>query len=194
MNLTGLLSEALNNDTVSQISQQIGADEGTTGNAIQAALPMLLGGLANNSASETGAASLLGALDQDHDGSILDDLGGFLGNFSSGPGAGILGHIFGGSQGAVEQGVSQASGLDMGKVGPLLMMLAPIVMGALGRTQRESGVGAGDLAGLLGGATQQMGSGSGLMGILSSVLDRDHDGSAIDDVAGMIGGFLSGRR
>ncbi len=194
MNLTGLLSEALNSDTVSQISQQIGADEGTTGNAIQAALPMLLGGLANNSANETGASSLLGALDRDHDGSVLDDLGGFLGNFSSGPGAGILGHIFGGQQGTVEQGVSQASGLDMGKVGPLLMMLAPIVMGALGRTQREQGIGAGDLAGLLGGATQQMGSGSPLMDMLSSVLDRDRDGSAIDDVAGMIGGFLGGRR
>ncbi|MGE0131193.1 MAG: DUF937 domain-containing protein [Blastocatellales bacterium] len=194
MNLTGLLSEALNNNTVSQISQQLGTDEGTTSNAIQAALPMLLGGLANNSASEGGAASLLGALDRNHDGSILDDVGGFLGNYSSGPGAGILGHIFGGNQGTVEQGVSQASGLDMSKVGPLLMMLAPIVMGALGRTQRQEGLGAGDLAGLLGGATQQAGAGSPLLGVLSSVLDRDRDGSAIDDVAGMIGGLLGGRR
>lgn len=194
MNLTGLLSEALNNDTVSQISQQLGTDEGTTSNAIQAALPMLLGGLANNSASEGGAASLLSALDRNHDGSILDDVGGFLGNYASGPGAGILGHVFGGNQGAVEQSVSQASGLDMGKVGPLLMMLAPIVMGALGRTQRQEGLGAGDLAGLLGGATQQAGAGSPLLGVLSSVLDKDHDGSAIDDVAGMIGGLLGGRR
>lgn len=194
MNLTGLLNDALNSDTVSQISQQIGADEGTTSSAIQAALPMLLGGLANNSSSEMGAASLLGALDRDHDGSVLDDVGGFLGNYASGQGVGILGHIFGGGQGTVEQGVSQASGLDMGKVGPLLMMLAPIVMGALGRTQRQHGLGAGDLAGLLGGATQQMGSGSPLMDMLSSVLDRNHDGSAIDDVAGMIGGLLGGRR
>ncbi len=194
MNLTGLLSEALNNDTVSQISQQLGTDEGTTSNAIQAALPMLLGGLANNSASEGGAASLLSALDRNHDGSILDDVGGFLGNYASGPGAGILGHVFGGNQGTVEQSVSQASGLDMGKVGPLLMMLAPIVMGALGRTQRQEGLGAGDLAGLLGGATQQAGAGSPLLGVLSSVLDKDHDGSAIDDVAGMIGGLLGGRR
>jgi hypothetical protein len=194
MNLTGLLSDALNDNTISQISQQIGADEGTTVNAIQAALPMLLGGLATNSANEQGAASLVGALERDHDGSILDNLGGFLNDPSSGQGAGILGHIFGGSQRTIEDGVSQASGLDMGKVGPLLMMLAPIVMGALGRTQREQGVGAGDLAGLLGGATQQVGAGSGLLGVLSSVLDRDRDGTAIDDVAGMLGGLLSGRR
>src|SRR5574341_1621779 len=160
MNLTGLLSDAFNDNTISQISQQIGADEGTTTNAIQAALPMLLGGLANNSANEQGAASLAGALERDHDGSILDNLGAFLGDPSSGQGAGILGHIFGGSQRTIEDGVSQASGLDMSKVGPLLMMLAPIVMGALGRTQREQGVGAGDLAGLLGGATQQVGASS----------------------------------
>jgi len=194
MNLSGLLSDALNGDTISQISQQLGTDDGTTSNAIQAALPMLLGGLANNSANADGASSLLGALDRNHDGSVLDDLGGFLGNFSSGSGAGILGHIFGGRQGAVEQGISQASGLDMSKVGPLLMMLAPIVMGALGRTQREQGLGAGDLPGLLGGATQQMGGSSDMMGMISSILDRDHDGSAIDDVAGMIGGLLGGRR
>ncbi|MGH9938051.1 MAG: DUF937 domain-containing protein [Blastocatellia bacterium] len=194
MNLTGLLSEALNSNTINQISQQLGADEGTTSNAIQAALPMLLGGLANNSANEGGADSLLSALDRNHDGSILDDLGGFLGNFSSGPGAGILGHVFGGGQGAVEQGVSQASGLDMGKVGPLLMMLAPIVMGALGRARREEGIGAADLSGLLGASAQQAGAGSGLLGALSSILDRDRDGSAIDDVAGMLGGLLSGRR
>jgi hypothetical protein len=194
MNLTGLLSDALNDNTINQISQQIGADEGTTVNAIQAALPMLLGGLATNSANEQGAASLAGALERDHDGSILDNLGGFLNDPSSGQGAGILGHIFGGSQRTIEDGVSQASGLDMSKVGPLLMMLAPIVMGALGRTQREQGVGAGDLAGLLGGATQQVGAGSGLLGVLSSVLDRDRDGTAIDDVAGMLGGLLSGRR
>jgi hypothetical protein len=194
MNLTGLLNEALDGQTINQISQQLGTDDGTTSNAIQAALPMILGGLANNSASDEGANSLLGALDRNHDGSILDDLGGFLGNFSSGSGAGILGHIFGGQQGAVEQGISQASGLDMSKVGPLLMMLAPIVMGALGRARQQHGLGAGDLAGLLGGATQQMGGSSDMLGALSSILDRNHDGSALDDVAGMIGGLLGGRR
>ena len=193
MNLSGLLSETLGGDTVSQISQQLGTDESTTSSAIQAALPMLLGAMANNTSTEEGAAALHGALG-DHDGSILGDLAGFLGNAASGPGAGILGHILGGSQGTAEQNVSQASGLDLGKVGPLLMMLAPIVMGALGRGQRQSGFGVGDLAGILGGAAQQTGSSSPLMGILGQVLDRNHDGSAVDDVVGMIGGMLGGRR
>jgi hypothetical protein len=195
MNLTGLLQDALSGDTVSQISQQIGADEGSTSSAIQAALPMLLGGLAQNSSTEQGAASLFGALDKDHDGSALDDLAGLIGGgTAASAGAGILGHIFGGSQDNVAQGVSQASGLDMSKVGPLLAILAPVVMGAIGKTQRQQGLGAGDLAGLLGGATQSMSSGSPMLDMLSGMLDKNHDGSAVDDVMGMIGGFLGGKK
>ncbi len=194
MNLTDLLQGALSGGTVSQISQTIGADENATSTAIQAALPMILGGMARNSASEDGASSLMGAIDRDHDGSVLDDLAGFIGNYSQGNGAGILGHVFGGQQSAVEQTVSQSSGLDMSKVGPLLAILAPIVMGALGKTQRQEGLGVGDLAGLLGGSTQQMASGSPVVDLLSQVLDRNRDGSAIDDVMGMLGGFLGGKK
>jgi hypothetical protein len=194
MDLTGLLNNALNNDTIKQISRQLGADEGATSGAIQAALPMLLGGLANISASQSGASSLLGALDRDHDGSILDDLGGFLGDYLSGRGAGILSHIFGDQEGAVERGVSQASGLDLSKVGPLLMILAPIVMGALGRARREQGIGPGELPRELGGAAQQTGGDQGLLGALSSMFDMNRDGSAIDDIAGMLSRAVGGGR
>lgn len=194
MNLTGLLQDALGGDTVNQISQTIGADESSTSTAIQTALPILLGGLANNSANDDGASSLYGALNRDHDGSALNDLAGLIGAVGGAAGPGILGHIFGNQQPTVERTVSQASGLDMSKIGPLLAILAPIVMGAIGRTQREQGLGAGDLAGLLGGATQQVGSGSPLMDILSQTLDRNRDGSAVDDIVGMLGGMLGGRR
>lgn len=197
MDLTGLLNDTLSGNTVSQISQAIGADESSTSSAIQAALPMLLGGLANNSSSEQGASSLLGAIDRDHDGSVLDDIGGLIAGQvggGAGNGAGILGHIFGGTQAPVEQAVSQSSGLDMSKVGPLLAILAPIVMGAIGRARQQSNVGTSDLGGLLGGAAQQMGGGSDLMGMLGGLLDRDGDGSAVDDVMGMLGGMLGGRR
>ena len=197
MDLTGILQDTLSGDNVSQISQAIGADESSTSSAIQAALPMLLGGLANNSSSESGAAGLAGALDRDHDGSVLDDIGGLIAGQLGGRsanGAGILGHIFGGAQGGAEQAVSQASGLDMGKVGPLLAILAPIVMGAIGRARQSGEVGTSDLGGLLGGAAQQMGGGSDLMGMLGGLLDRNHDGSAVDDVVGMLGGLLGGRR
>ena len=194
MNLTGLLNDTLDDDTVKQISTRLGLDENTTNNAIQNALPLLLGGLANNSASEGGATSLLSALDRDHDGSVLDDLGGYISDYLSGRGSSILGHIFGGQQGAVEESLSQTSGIDLSKVGPLLMMLAPIVMGALGRVRREQGIGEGELSGHLENAAQQAGANPGMLGILSSILDQNKDGSILDDVAGMLSRAAGGGR
>ena len=49
---------------------------------------MLLGGLLCNAQPSGGAAALLDALQKDHDGSVLDDIGGFLGQNS---GAGVAG-------------------------------------------------------------------------------------------------------
>jgi hypothetical protein len=194
MDLIALLNNAINSDTIKQISQQLGVDEESTIGAIQAALPMLLGGLANSSSSQSGASALLAALDRDHDGSVLDDLAGYLDDYLSGRGAGILSHIFGAQEGAVERGVSNASGLDLSKVGPLLMMLAPIVMGALGRARREQGIEASDLPKELGAATQQTGGDHGLLGALSSMFDMNRDGSAVDDIAGMLSRAVGGGR
>ena len=49
--------------------------------------------MARNTSNQQGAESLHNALQKDHDGSILDNLGGFLNNAQSGPGAGILRHV-----------------------------------------------------------------------------------------------------
>ncbi len=196
MNIEGLLGQVLGGGNLGAISQTIGADESTTSNAIQAALPMLIGAMARNASSEGGASALAGALDRDHDGSVLDDIAGFVlgGGAQQSNGAGILGHIFGGNQPAVEQGVSQTSGLDMSMVAKLLPLLAPIVMGYLGRQKQEQGMDAGALAGALGGASQQMQEQqSPLMGMLTSILDSNRDGSIVDDAIRLAGGFL-GRR
>lgn len=196
MNIDGLLGQVLSGDNLSAISQSIGADEGTTSSAIQAALPLIVGGLARNASSEGGASALAGALDRNHDGSVMDDIAGFVmgGGAQQSNGAGILGHIFGDRQDAVHEGVSQASGLDMGTVARLLPILAPIVMGYLGRQKQEQGMDAASLADALGGANQQMQqSQSPLMGMLSAVLDSNHDGSMVDDAIRLASGFLSRR-
>jgi hypothetical protein len=194
MDLQSLLGQALGGDTIGRMSQALGADERTTGNAVQAALPMLLGALAHNSSTPTGASSLLGALDRDHDGSVLDDVAGFLGGGSSGSGQGILGHVFGNKLGAVQNGLGQASGLDAGSAGNLLTMLAPIVMGALGRTNRQGGLDVSSLGGLLGGASQQLaGADSSMLGGLSQLLDSNQDGSSLDDVVQLAAKFFTRR-
>jgi hypothetical protein len=200
MNLDALLGQALGPNTIGQLSQALGESRGTTQNAVQAAVPVLLGALAGNTRSGGGAASLLSALDRDHDGSILDDLGGLLGGAGggsalAGQGASILGHILGNKQAPVATGISQASGMSADKVMQLLAMLAPIVMGVLGRAKQGGALpGGGDLGSVLAGAAQSMGGGNagGLLGGLGSLLDQNKDGSPLDDVMGMMGGLLGG--
>ena len=57
----------------------------------------------------------------------------------------LLGHIFGGRRGSVEEGVGKASGLNAAQVAQLMAMLAPIVMGVLGRMKQTKGLDANRL-------------------------------------------------
>lgn len=197
--LQELLGQEQGDQAVQQISQNVGAEPSIVNTAIQAALPMLLNGLANNASTPEGAESLNNTLEQNHDGSILDNLGG-LGSMIFGGGqsapatpaadaGGILSHIFGNSQGQVAQQVSNQTGLGTGQVAQILMFLAPIVMGYLGRQKQQQGLDAGGLGGLLGGLVggqaQGQSVGSSVLNMASGVLDRDHDGSAVDDIASM---------
>ncbi|MBX7173229.1 MAG: DUF937 domain-containing protein [Pyrinomonadaceae bacterium] len=196
--LDQLLGQDQGDQALQQISNQVGAEPSLVNSAIQMALPAILGGLANNASTPEGAESLNNALDQ-HDGSILDNLGG-LGSMIFGGGqqtapppqtnaGGILGHIFGNSQGQVAQQVSQQTGLGTSQVAQILMMLAPIVMGYLGQQKQSQGLDAGSLGGLLGGlmggGQQQASAGNPMLNILGNLLDSDHDGSAVDDIASM---------
>ena len=96
------VTQQLGGANLTQLSQQIGADESTTATAVQAALPLLLGGLARNAANPNGAAALSNALGDHADGGVLANLGGLLGNPQGGAGASILGHIFGNKRDTVE--------------------------------------------------------------------------------------------
>lgn len=160
-----------------QIASRIGADPAQTRQAISLALPALLAGLQQQTAPGTGLEQ---AVVQDHDGSILDDIAGYLaGSSNLGPrttnGAGILEHVLGAQQPDVQRALSSQTGLSMSSISQLLPILAPIVMGMLGRQARAdsgSGGGIGDLGsvlgGLLGGGTSS--SQGGLGDILGSIL------------------------
>ena len=195
MSLLEILQQRLGGQAVEQISRKIGSDPGTTGNAIDAALPLLLAAVARNASNGAQAKSMDTAVSQDHDGSVLDDVPGYLNRAETGPGAGILRHVLGGNQPTVEHGLSQTTGLDAGKAGQLLIMLAPLVMGALGRAKQERGLDAGGLSNLLAGERENLNqSAPGVMGMLGRFLDRDGDGSVIDDVGGMLGKTFGSKR
>ena len=191
------LAGRLDNDMLEQIGRQIGADPATTANAVQMALPVLLGGLANNAASPEGAGALDAALSADHDGGLLDNLGALFGGVGTNPraldGAGIVDHILGGRQEAVQGGIERQTGLDRGQVFQLLALLAPIVMAYLGRRKREAGLDAGGIGGELQNERSRMEQQEpGLGGLFGQLFDQNGDGSVVDDVMRMAPGVLGG--
>lgn len=191
--LLNVLTSSLGGAAIDQISRQLGSNQNATQSAIQAALPLMLKAFSRNTQNEQGASSLFNALQKDHDGSVLDDLTGTISNFQNGPGAGILKHVLGGRRNNAENFIGQSSGLDAQRSGQLLEMLAPVVMGAMGREQRNSGLDAGGLANLVQGLNRQNNqSAPQEMGIISKLLDKDGDGDIKDEIASVGMNFLSG--
>lgn len=109
--LTQALMQRLSTDDLSRTGQMIGADERSASTALSTAAPLLVSALARNASKPQGAHSLYQALAQDHDGSILNDLSGFLSTTQAGNGGGILGQALGGRQTAMQQGPSALLGL-----------------------------------------------------------------------------------
>lgn len=200
-NLFDLLNGRLDDNLIDQLSAQIGgADRQQTATAAQGIVSTLLSGLAKNAATPEGANSLANALDRDHDGSVLDNLMGLLGGGQVAPeqsralkGSSIIKHILGDRQGGAVDMISQVSGLESDKTSNLMTTLAPMVMGLLGQQKRQGGLDVGSLVGLLSNnAQQQQQSSNPLLNIATSFLDKDGDGSAMDDIAGMVGKKLLG--
>ena len=189
--ITQMLTQTLAGAAISQISNKIGANPAITSKAVELAVPLLISALARNSSTPSGAESLNQALAKDHDGSILDNLGGFLNNSESADGAGILGHVFGDQRAGVENGLAQSTGLDPGAAGSLLETVAPLVMGALGKTRQEQGFDANDLSAYLGGQHEQaQAAAPDVMSMLGGLLDSNKDGSVLDDVTRLAGKFF----
>jgi len=203
-NLMDLIQSQLSEGMIDQLTKQIGgSDKQQTATAANGIMNTLIGALAKNASSNDGASSIAKALDNDHDGGILDNIMDMIGGQQQAApeqartmnGAGILKHILGGNQGNAIQMISQMSGLDNGKAGNLMATLAPVVMGLLGKQKREQGLDASGIAGLLSNMTgqqRQQKQQNPALGMITSFLDADGDGNIMDDIAGQVGkGLLS---
>lgn len=189
--LFDLLQSQVSDTLIGAISNDLGgnAQPQQTSSAVTGAMSILMGALAKNAAKPDGAAALGAALDRDHDGSILDDLTGFINgssrvnNTQAANGAGILGHILGANQGDAVEAISKMSGLDTGQSSNLLVKLAPIVMGMLGKQRRSTQINNDGLANILAGAAGTARQKAPNPSLITQLLDRDGDGSIKDEAA-----------
>ena len=174
---------------ISGVSNQTGQSESKTADVLSMALPVLMGAMKKNASSQDGAASLMNALSNKHDGSILSNLGGlFDGGVDDSvlqDGSGILKHVLGSKQSTVENTLSAKSGLDAGSIAQILKVAAPILMGLIGQQTKANNISDSNdltslLGSMLGGQPRQNQS------LIESLIDTDGDGSVLDDVADMV--------
>lgn len=189
--ITQMITQQVAGFAARAIAQRLGVSEATAQRAVMIAVPLIVAALARNAARPEGARQLHEAVATDHDGSIFENLTGHLGDPQAANGAGILGHVFGGQQGAVQETLARATGLDPNAAGSLLEMVAPLVLGAVGQTQRENDLGPGGLSDFLDTQRQQTEAAApGLTGALNSMLDANNDGSVTDDLGRLLGSFF----
>jgi hypothetical protein len=191
-----LMQQLESRGAVEQIAAKLGVPPEKANSAVSAAVPAILAGLAGNTKKPEGAAALASALDKDHDGSVLED-GAYFDSYEEKKGGNILGHVFGDKTPAVESQVSALGGLDAMQGGELMKMLAPLVMGYLGKEKSSGGLDIGSLSQILGGGG---GGGLQLPGGLGEILGGlggggTNSGSApaarkSGGLGGMLGKFL----
>lgn len=182
-NILELLNGGLGSQVVDSISRESGASKEETQSVVSAALPALFGALQDN-ARHGGAQGILNALNTKHDGGILDNVSGLLGSSTAADGNGILKHVLGGKQAPLQQAISKQTGVSSSLVSKILPLLAPIVMGYLGKQAKSKSVNNDSgLTDLLGGL---LGGGSGA-DILGSIL-----GGGSGKSSGGLGSILGG--
>lgn len=192
MSLLDLITGGTGNQVAEQAENKFGIQKNQVIALLAVAAPLVISYLRNKAKDDKEAEALNNALDRDHDGSILDNPQ--QAEARQQEGGSILDHIFGGQKAQVENSLSQQTGISMDKIGPMLAMLAPVIMGYIGKQKQAnnvtSGGGLGDLlGGILGGAQNQAQAqpSNPLNDILGSVLGGGQQQSnPLNDILGSV--------
>jgi hypothetical protein len=150
-----------------QLAGTLGIKKQTASQLIPSVLPLIMGGLKRQMDTRGGAERANLILNKYGSPSVLDGIGDLFASKAAEKTADPrLGGLLG------EAGVSAASTLagkfklDSGTIMKAIVMLAPIILGYLSRKRDQGGLGAGGIGALI---------------------DRNGDGSILDDVAGFLG-------
>jgi len=193
MSLIDLLTGNTGNQVAEQAENKFGISKNQIIALLAVATPLVISYLRNKSQDAKEAEALNNALDKDHDGSILDNTSNLESRQNEG--GSILSHVFGSEKNNVENQLSQNTGISIDKIGPVLAMLAPVIMGYIGKEKQQNNVGAGGLGDLLGGilggaqSQAQAQQSNPLNDILGSVLgggQSTSSGNPLNDILGSV--------
>jgi len=159
-NLVSVVMQFLTPDMVAKIASALGLDRSVAQKAIGGAVPAILSSLADVAATPNGARQLTNMVTQQPPGSLESFkslLGGSGQSALAETGTSMLSSLFGGgAMDTMAQTIGKFAGVGEGTGKSLLGMLAPVVLGALGQTQRSAGLDASGLASLLASQKDQI--------------------------------------
>ena len=182
MNILDAIMNAQDGAAVQQLGAQVGLAPDQATAALSALMPALAGGFQRNIQSQGGLESLMAALSSGNHSQYIDNPASLADQSAVADGNGILGHLLG-SKDASREVASRAAaqtGLSADVLKRMLPLAATLMMGAF---SKQSGNASSTTAAL-------GGSGGGIGAMLAPFLDQNRDGSIIDDVTSMIGGFM----
>ena len=160
-------------DVSRQLSSNLGLKQSAATQLIPQVIPMILGGLKRQMETQGGAERLDHILNKYGSEDVLDQIGDVMSAKAQQANPDPqLGGLLGQSGVQASEMIGQKFGLSSQKAMSLIPMLAPLVLGALSRMKNQQG-------------------GAGLDGI-ASLIDRDGDGSILDDIAGFLLPALGG--
>jgi hypothetical protein len=174
MNLLDILKTANGGQNVEALASQFGLSGDQTESVLSQLLPALAQGVQNNVSQQGGLDGLLGALTSGNHSQYIDDPSMLSQPETIADGNGILGHLLGSKDlsRALATQVARNTGISDSLIKQMLPVVATLAMGAMSKQ------------------TQKQQTASPLEGI-AAMLDFNKDGSAVDDVVGLMGKFFS---
>ncbi len=166
---------------VQQIGSQFGLGDQQAASALSALVPALAGGLHRKAQADGGLGSLTSALSTANTQQYIDNPQALTDPAAVSDGNNILGHLLG-SKDASRDVAAQAAaqtGISANVMKRMLPLAATLLMGALSR--RAGGAFPGGLGG-----------GSGITGMLGSLLDGKREGGMGGDLSGALGKLMKG--
>ena len=151
----GSLMEAvkgyLTPDAVRSASSLVGESETSTRQTLNGAVPSVLSGLANMVSTRDGATGLASLIRDGSFGSVVDNVGSLFSGGSAtssilSVGPHLLGKIFGGNSSQVTDLVARSGGVSNSSASSLMSLIAPLVLGVLGKRAAAQGLDASGMA------------------------------------------------
>ncbi len=180
MNILDAIVNAQDGAAVRQLGAQVGLGPDQTTEALSALVPALAAGFQRNLEIKGGLDDLMSALAAGNHGQYIDDPANLRDLSAVTDGNGILGHLLG-SKDVSREVASRAAaqtGLSADVLRRMLPLAATLMMGAFSKRSGNTSMSAG------------FGGSGGIAAMLRPLLDRNRDGSIVDDVSSMIGRFV----